>query len=688
MPGDGVPLQEFVEESFELLRGMEATILEWDSRPGDRTLVDSLFRAIHTIKGGAGVVKRLDLSDYAHRLEGLLEQVRSGQLACSKELISTLLDAVDCLNMFLTSIDGADKVDSSRIESSLQSIGFLDVQVSGDLVTRTTGATVGTTVVGPTPYLVTLKFDPEMPQKGGDPLLLLDELAQLGEWIPVVHPGGLPDLEDFDPQRLYVWWSGKLSTSQPLSKIEEATMFFRNGNDLSVTPFDLTPVQTDDAERAHQTQIARAVQWVDEDVRVSRSNADADVNSLPTDFSRPTAMDVPVVAASESSGGKSIRVNIDRLERLQNLIGEAVIHQSRLTQLCEEAHQLDSVFGASLAEYFEESSRSIRDLQDEIQAVRMVQVDSIFSRLRRVVRDYSVESNKEIQLQIEGGDTELDKTVTDQLHGPLLHLIRNAMDHGIENEAERRLSGKETSGTIWLRAFHRGGHVIIEVQDDGKGMDIEKIRAKGLERGLIEKGEEPSDHQLLQLVFQPGFTTMEAVTGISGRGVGMDTVKRDIEALLGSIDIFSQPGRGTRLRLRLPLTLAIIDGMIVRVGSSYFILPLLAVVEALRPKAVDVRVMKRDNELVEIRGEFLPLVRLHEKLGIDGDFTDPADAVLLVLQHVDSKHCLMVDEIIDQRPVVIKNMEDNFVQVPGMTGASIMGDGKVSFILDIAAIAA
>ena len=395
-----------------------------------------------------------------------------------------------------------------------------------------------------------------------------------------------------------------------------------------------------------------------------------------------------MAAASESSAGRSIRVNIDRLERLQNLIGEAVIHQSRLTQLCEEAHELDSVFGASLAEYFEGSSRSVRDLQDEIQAVRMVQVDSIFSRLRRVVRDYSVESNKEIQLQIEGGDTELDKTVTDQLHGPLLHLIRNAMDHGIENETERRLSGKETPGTIWLRAFHRGGHVIIEVQDDGKGMDIEKIRAKGLERGLVEKGEEPSDHQLLQLVFQPGFTTMEAVTEISGRGVGMDTVKRDIEALLGSIDIFSQPGRGTRLRLRLPLTLAIIDGMIVRVGSSYFILPLLAVMEALRPKAVDVRVMKRDNELVEIRGEFLPLVRLHEKLGIDGDFTDPADAVLLVLQHMDSKHCLMVDEIIDQRPVVIKNMEDNFIQVPGMTGASIMGDGKVSFILDIAAIAA
>jgi two-component system chemotaxis sensor kinase CheA len=318
----------------------------------------------------------------------------------------------------------------------------------------------------------------------------------------------------------------------------------------------------------------------------------------------------------------------------------------------------------------------------------MVQVNTVFSRLRRVVRDYSVESNKEIRLRIEGGETELDKTVTDQLHGPLLHLIRNAMDHGIESSEERRQTAKDTEGTIWLRAFHRGGHVIVEVQDDGKGMDVQRIRQKGLDRGLIDESDELSDQQLLQLVFRPGFTTTDEVTDISGRGVGMDSVKRDIEALLGSIDIVSEPGRGTTLRMRLPLTLAIIDGMIVRVGSLTFIVPLLAVVEAVRPKADDIRKMKRDNELVKIRGEFLPLVRLHRQLNIDCEFADPADAVLLVLQHIDRKQCLMVDEIVDQRPVVIKNLDDNFVQVPGMTGASIMGDGKVSFILDVAAIAA
>jgi two-component system chemotaxis sensor kinase CheA len=262
------------------------------------------------------------------------------------------------------------------------------------------------------------------------------------------------------------------------------------------------------------------------------------------------------------------------------------------------------------------------------------------------------------------------------------------MDHGIESSEERRQAAKDPAGTIWLRAFHRGGHVMVEVQDDGKGMDVQRIRQKGLDRGLIEESEELSDQQLLQLVFRPGFTTTDEVTDVSGRGVGMDSVKRDIEALLGTIDILSEPGRGTTLRMRLPLTLAIIDGMIVRVGSLTFIVPLLAVVEAIRPKADDIRKMKRDNELVEIRGEFLPLVRLHRKLNIDCEFSDPADAVLLVLQHVDSKQCLMVDEIVDQRPVVIKNLDDNFVQVPGMTGASIMGDGKVSFILDVAAIAA
>ena len=694
MTTDYIPVAEFVEESIELLQQMEEAVLELDSRPGDRALVDQLFRGMHTIKGGAAVVMRPDLADYAHRLESLLDQVRGGQVSAGKTLISTLLEAIDCVGLFISGIPGGLVVDQTRVDASIQNVSALvesathsplEVQEAGESVSSALTAIASKKSQA---YLVTLKFNPQMPEQGGDPLLLLKELAELGDCITVVHPGKLPDIAEFDASRLYVWWSIKLTTSLSQSQIEQTLLFFREGNELSVVPFDFTPKETDTVERAHQAQIAQAAAGTEDDVRSTPSGT-SELTASVTGFK---TMEPTRIASGRESGdgtvGKSIRVSIDRLERLQNLIGETVINQSRLIQLCEEAERLDPTFAGALNEFVEENSRSVRDLQDEIQAVRMVQVDTVFSRLRRVVRDYSVESNKEIRLRIEGGETELDKTVTDQLHGPLLHLIRNAMDHGIESSEERRQAAKDTAGTIWLRAFHRGGHVMVEVQDDGKGMDVQRIRQKGLDRGLIEESEELSDQQLLQLVFRPGFTTTDEVTDVSGRGVGMDSVKRDIEALLGTIDILSEPGRGTTLRMRLPLTLAIIDGMIVRVGSLTFIVPLLAVVEAIRPKADDIRKMKRDNELVEIRGEFLPLVRLHRKLNIDCEFSDPADAVLLVLQHVDSKQCLMVDEIVDQRPVVIKNLDDNFVQVPGMTGASIMGDGKVSFILDVAAIAA
>ena len=694
MTTDNIPVAEFVEESIELLQQMEEAVLELDSRPGDRALVDQLFRGMHTIKGGAAVVMRPDLADYAHRLESLLDQVRGGQVSAGKTLISTLLEAIDCVGLFISGIPGGLAVDQTRVDASIQNVSALvesathsplEVQEAGESVSSALTAIASKKSQA---YLVTLKFNPQMPEQGGDPLLLLKELAELGDCITVVHPGKLPDIAEFDASRLYVWWSIKLTTSLSQSQIEQTLLFFREGNELSVVPFDFTPKETDTVERAHQAQIAQAAAGTEDDVRSTPSGT-SELTASVTGFK---TMEPARIASGRESGdgtvGKSIRVSIDRLERLQNLIGETVINQSRLIQLCEEAERLDPTFAGALNEFVEENSRSVRDLQDEIQAVRMVQVDTVFSRLRRVVRDYSVESNKEIRLRIEGGETELDKTVTDQLHGPLLHLIRNAMDHGIESSEERRQAAKDTAGTIWLRAFHRGGHVMVEVQDDGKGMDVQRIRQKGLDRGLIEESEELSDQQLLQLVFRPGFTTTDEVTDVSGRGVGMDSVKRDIEALLGTIDILSEPGRGTTLRMRLPLTLAIIDGMIVRVGSLTFIVPLLAVVEAIRPKADDIRKMKRDNELVEIRGEFLPLVRLHRKLNIDCEFSDPADAVLLVLQHVDSKQCLMVDEIVDQRPVVIKNLDDNFVQVPGMTGASIMGDGKVSFILDVAAIAA
>lgn len=698
MAGDGIPLEEFIEETMELLSDMEGSILELETRPEDRIVIDALFRGMHTIKGGAGIVKQSGLAHYAHNLETLLDQARAGQIQHSDKLGSVLLESIDCIRGYVSSIEQGLQADHARIEASLEDIQPLLHTPSGEPEELTSLSAsdpqlpeISSKAI-PTPFLVTLKFDAQTLIKGGDPLLLLQQLFQAGECVSIAHQDRLPDLADFDPEHLYLWWSLKLVTDKSQAEINEILLFFRSGNQLSIIPFDDTPEETESVAQAHEAQITQAItdnhdhhmQSVRE-IQADSSEADAQGKFQNGDGG---SENLRTPSGTESSAGKSIRVSLDRLEKLQNLIGETVINQSRLTQLCAQAEQLDPVFAASLTAFYEENARSVQYMQDEMQAVRMVQVGTVFSRLRRLVRDYSVKSEKEIHLVIEGSETELDKTVTDQLHGPLLHLIRNAMDHGLEHPEDRRRAGKDPKGVIALRAFHKGGHVIVEVEDDGKGVNFEKIRAKGLALGLIDPQDDPSTQQLLQLVFHPGFTTTDAVTEVSGRGVGMDTVKRDIEALLGTIDIFSNPGQGTLLRLNLPLTLAIIDGMIVRVGLLNFVLPLLAVIEAIRPMTANLQKMKHDNELVEIRGEFLPLVRLHQKLQINCDHLSPSDAVLLVIQQGEKKQCLMVDEIVDQRPVVIKNLEDNFVQVPGMAGATIMGDGKVSFILDVATVMA
>ncbi len=684
MENDALPFEEFIEETTELLDDLEALILKWETSRDDPETIDALFRGMHTVKGGAGIVKESRLADYAHELENLLDQARAGKVLYSEKLGSVLLQSLDCIRRYLSSVGNGAQPDLICIEENLNEIQPL-LQASPSLSNNVDAArvirqtsSVAETQVTPTPYLITLKFDPETFRKGRDPLLLLQQISELGECVPVVHQDRLPDYAEFDPQTLYLWWTLKLVTTAQPSEINELLQFFRSGNQLSVVPFEETPDETESVARAHEEQLSRAIT---DGLGLKPGPA-----KLDHDDERGSKENENTESSEASSATKSIRVSLDRLEKIQNLIGETVINQSRLSQLCMHAEQLDPEFAAALNAFYEENARAVQYMQDEMQAVRMVQVGTVFSRLRRLVRDYSVKSKKEIRLVIEGGETELDKTVTDRLHGPLLHLIRNAMDHGLENPEDRRNVGKDPKGSITLRASHKGGHVIVEVEDDGRGFDLRKIQEKALDLGLVDAKDDLSTQQLLQLVFHPGFTTTDAVTEVSGRGVGMDTVKRDIEALLGTIDIFSTQGKGTKLRLNLPLTLAIIDGMIVRVGLLNFVLPLVSVIEAVRPTVSDLRKVKNEGEVVEIRGEFLPLVRLHEKFMVDCDYKSPADAVVLVIHQGERKQCLMVDEIVDQRPVVIKNLDENFVQVPGMSGATIMGDGKVSFILDVATV--
>ncbi|MDC0225142.1 chemotaxis protein CheA, partial [Deltaproteobacteria bacterium] len=368
------------------------------------------------------------------------------------------------------------------------------------------------------------------------------------------------------------------------------------------------------------------------------------------------------------------------------LVGETVINQARLHRLSSKIMEIDVNLGEMLLQFVEDNEKSVNELQDQILQVRMIPVGSILNNMKRTVRDYATRSKKKIKLEIEGGDTELDKTVTEQLQGPLVHLVRNSMDHGIEDSDTRVKNGKDPTGTISLKASQQEGYVIVEIEDDGKGIDSKVIFDSAVRKGFIDENDDLTDDEIFKLLFLPGFTTTSEVTDVSGRGVGMDTVKRDIEALLGTIEISSELHKGTSTKLKLPLTLAIIEGMMIDVGHQVFTIPLLSVNESLRPIPKQIKKIKNKGELVEIRGEYIPMLRLHNRLNIVPKYKEPTEGLVVVVQHANRKQCVFVDEIVDQGPVVIKSMEDNFIQVPGIAGATILGDGRVSFILDVASL--
>ena len=711
MTPDQLPIEEFLEEADELVEDLESSLLELESNLKDRSIIDKIFRAMHTIKGGAGMVMQSELSDYAHHLETLLDQVRSGGVECTSELVSTLLKANDCIISFIQKIRGEGEVDEELKETTLKELKSFSNQSPQPVVEEKKEVPVPQKnaeevhQTGQQTYLITLKFNEDFLTQGSDPLLVLSQLKELGEISVIPHLSELPDYKVFDPEKLYLWWSIKLTTEQSITDIENVLIFFQEGNQLKIENIDTPDEEQTQVRNAHQQMIqeAESSEVPDKDTEViekdgvqekeekeeettqSQATGEEDALSSTTDNS-PQPPQKPVEKTEETQVVQSIRVQVDKLDKLQNLVGETVINQARLMRLSEEITAIDENLGEMVLQFVEDNETSVRELQDQIQQVRMIEMGSIFTPMKRIVRDFAVKNQKQINLDIHGADTELDKTVTEQLHGPLVHLIRNAMDHGIEKPDERDKKGKDRAGTITLRASHQEGYVIVEIEDDGKGMDPQKIYEAGVRKGIVAEGEQLSDMEAFQLIFQPGFTTTTEVTSTSGRGVGMDSVKKQIESLLGNIEIQSKVNQGTLVRLKLPLTLAIIEGMIVKVGQQVFTLPLLSVVEALKPLDRQVKHMKRSGELIDIRGEFIPLIRLHKKLQLKDALEDPKEGLVVVVQQSNQKHCLLVDEIIDQRPVVIKNLEDHFIQVPGLAGATIMGDGSISFILDVSSL--
>lgn len=641
--------QAFFEESFEGLQAMEAALLTLDPDTADSETVNTIFRAAHSIKGGAGTFGFSEIATFTHDLETLLDQVRAGQRVPDGALTDLVLRSVDVLRDMLEGArDGRDDevANAASVRAEIQTMLNQDAALAQRPVS---------TVDEATPVGWTIHFKPhrDIMLTGNDPLRILRELARLGEAAIEVDAEALPNYPDVDPEQCYLRWTIGLQGEVSENDIREVFAWVEDECDLSIEArADSAPAQAE----------------LEPDV------ATDDTAPATTPKAAATARPAPA-----SKDGGSIRVATEKIDQLINLVGELVITQSMLEQT---ARALDPVTNELLLSGLSELERNTRHLQEAVMSTRMLPVDFVFSRFPRVVRDTATRLGKQVALQTSGEGAELDKGVIEKIVDPLNHIVRNAIDHGIEMPAEREAAGKPAQASIRLSAWHQGGHIAIQVSDDGKGLNRDKILSKARDAGMNLPDNLP-DSEVWQLIFAPGLSTAAEVTDISGRGVGMDVVRRNIQSLGGTVDIESQADVGTRVTIRLPLTLAILDGMSVRVGEEIYILPLNSVVESLQPQLGDVKSMAGSARLMQVRGEFLPLLSLRELFGVAGQDL-PLDQGIVVIAEAEGRQvALIVDELVGQQQVVIKSLERNYRRVSGISGATILGDGRVALILDV-----
>ncbi len=496
---------------------------------------------------------------------------------------------------------------------------------------------------------------------GQNPLLLINELRNLSQSFEVeADVSQIPALFDLDPESLYLAWNMTLETDRSEAVIRDVFMFVDDGNTLSIRRIESQSVNT--AGRTPEIVPATSAPVAMEDRPRPEERRSGDERRSSDD---------------RGVGRETVRVDRERLDKMINQIGELVIGTSMVEQDWGRFH------GEMESSALVQLGKIVRDLQEMSLSLRMVPIAATFQKMARIVRDLSLRLGKQIRFETEGEDTELDKTVVDQIGDPLLHMIRNSVDHGIELPAQRIAAGKPAEGRVCLRAYHQGGNFIIEIQDDGRGLDRDRILKKAIDRGIVGESDNLTDDDVYALIFSPGFSTAEQVTDVSGRGVGMDVVRRNVEALQGSISIRSTPGKGCRMIVRLPLTLAILDGLLVRVGQDSYVIPLLSVVEAIKPSARDIRTVLGRGEIITLRGEVVPILRVDRILNLRSSDNSSDDNLLVIVEDQGRKYSLVVDELLGQQQVVIKNLETNFQKVPGVAGATILGDGRVALILDI-----
>jgi two-component system, chemotaxis family, sensor kinase CheA len=688
--------ETFFEESFEALGSMEAALLKLSAGEPDAELINTIFRVAHSIKGGSATFGFADVAAFTHTLETLLDQLRSGQRHVQSDIVDVLLRSVDVLREMLSSTRRKQPVAAAftaGLHAELQAI--VQSPADGAAPASPVAAAIAVAAGSPAPagepavpgWHIRLIPGPLMMERGNDPLRMLRELASLGSLVTRVDAGKVPTLADLNPEECMLSWQVELRSDAERAAIDQIFEWAEGECTLSIEP--LSPVVSVQAaaSNAAPAPAGTATAPATSAAAVSAAAAPAAAPGAPVTpavASRAAAAakppSAPEAVRSASSEGGSIRVSIEKIDELLNSVGELVITQSVCSQLAAllEGRQADELRNALV-----QFERHMRSLQESVMRVRMLPIASIFNRFPRMIRDLGQRLGKKVELKMSGDQTELDKTVLEKIGDPLVHLVRNAVDHGIEMPDERRAAGKDAQGKISLHAYHKGGNVIVEVADDGAGLQRDKILAKARERGLVGADEELPDDKILNLIFAPGFSTVEVLSDVSGRGVGMDVVRRNINEIGGHVQLYSTPGKGSTVRIRLPLTLAILDGQLARVGREIYIVPIVSIVETIQIRRDQINSLAGRAELLRLRDEYIPIIRLYELFGIQADNTDLLNGLLMIVEADGKRVGLFVDELLSQQQVVIKSLETNFRQVTALAGATMLGDGRVALILDI-----